>query len=298
VLGMTRVAVASHACANLRVLPRLRALAFQKEPRNLSKAEGALTRLSRLATDDHFRTREYLHGDDLRRVHWKQSVNTGKLIVRVPESVPYAPQKVRLVLDTFLPPTWAFGRAMLEDALDMTVETWIAMAHAFVRRGERVELLLWTDGAPRALTCKRGEERMWRSLGADAAWQSDSDAVKLLEQSAEHNTSAIIVTSGFSSLTPLANAKASVVLTDAVSFLEAARNAKTEGGSWIQYRYPAGAEDNGFDWKGAFAAKPDTPRLVRAVTAARDGTLGLRAQGLDVVMARFKGASVALERAS
>jgi uncharacterized protein (DUF58 family) len=267
----------------------------------LAKAEGALTRLSRLATEDHFRTREYVQGDDLRRVHWKQSVNTGKLIVRVPESVPYAPQKVRLLLDTFLPPTWKFGRGMLEDALDMTVETWIAMAHAFVRRGERVELLLWTDGAPRALTCKRGEERMWRSLGADAAWQSDVDAVTLLARAPDvggQNTSAIVVTTGFSPLTPLANAKASVVLTDAVSFLEAARSGKDDGASWIQYRYPAGAEDNGVDWKSVFGPKPDTERLVRAVTAARDGTLGLRAQGLDVVMARSKGASVALERAS
>jgi len=104
VLGLTRVFVASKASATLRSLPRLRPLVFDRRPRSTSKSEGPLSVLARIATEEHFKTRQYVPGDDLRRVHWKQSINTGQLMVRVPEAIPFAPTRVRLVLDTFLPP--------------------------------------------------------------------------------------------------------------------------------------------------------------------------------------------------
>ncbi len=293
VLGMTRVAVASHACANLRVLPRLRAISWQKEPRSLSRAEGPLSRLSRLATEDHFRTREYVQGDDVRRVHWKQSVNTGRLMVRVPESVPFAPQKVVLVLDTHLPKTWAYGRASLEDALDVAVETWIAIAHAFVRRGEKVELVTAGANGRETLTCRRGEERRWRSIGADAAYQSVLDGRALLGDLAT-DTSAILVTCGFSDLSGLRGGKASVVLIDTANLLPQA--VKREDDRLFRYRYPVGAEDNKIDWKELFGGKPDSARVLRAAATARTDTLALAGLGIDIVMARPKGALVALAR--
>lgn len=294
VLGMTRVAVASYACANLRVLPRLRAISWQKEPRSLSRAEGPLSRLSRMATEDHFHTREYIQGDDVRRVHWKQSVNTGRLMVRVPESIPFAPQKVILALDTHLPKTWDHGRASLEDALDVAVETWIAIAHAFVRRGEKVELVTTGANGRESLTCRRGEERRWRSIGADAAFQSAVDGGALLGDLAK-DTSAILVTCGFSDLSGLSGAKASVVLIDTTSLIQAA--AKPAEDRIFRYRYPVGAEDNEIDWKDVFGGRAMAPsRIVQAAASARNGTLALAGHGVDLVVARPKGALVALER--
>jgi uncharacterized protein (DUF58 family) len=112
ILGLTRVFVASRASASLRSLPRLRPVVFDRKPRSSSKSEGPQSVLARIATEEHFRTRPYVNGDDLRRVHWKQSINTGNLMVRVPEAIPFAPTRVRLVLDTFLPPGWRkIGRA-------------------------------------------------------------------------------------------------------------------------------------------------------------------------------------------
>jgi uncharacterized protein (DUF58 family) len=294
VLGMTRVAVATHACANLRVLPRLRAISWQKEPRSLSRAEGPLSRLSRLATEDHYRTRDYVHGDDLRRVHWKQSVNTGKLVVRVAESVPYAPQRVLLALDTHLPKTWAYGQSSLEDALDVAVETWIAIAHAFVRRGEKVEIVTAGPEGRVMLSCKRGEERRWRSIGADAAFQSTLDAHALMNDLSAKDASAIIVTCGFSDLTGFSGGKASVVLVDTANLLPAPP--KSEDDRLFRYRYPVGAEDNKIDWKELFSSKPDPARVLRAAATARTDTLALAGRGVDVVLARPKGAHVALER--
>ena len=195
VLGLTRVYVASRATASLRALPRLRPLVFERNPRSMTKADGPLSMLSPRATEEHFRTRQYVASDDLRRVHWKQSINTGQLIVRVPESVPFAPSRVRLVLDTYLPPGWrvsarAGGRKLrdgeraiaqapevLDDVLDLLVEGWIGLAHTLLKRGEAVSLVTAVrDGeriVVREMECKRGEERKWRAVGSDVVWQHD-----------------------------------------------------------------------------------------------------------------------------
>jgi uncharacterized protein (DUF58 family) len=95
ILGLTRVFVATRASATLRALPRLRPVVFEKNPRSTSKSEGPLSMLARIATEEHFRTRPYVTGDDLRRVHWKQSINTGNLIVRVPEAIPCGSSSIR-----------------------------------------------------------------------------------------------------------------------------------------------------------------------------------------------------------
>ena len=46
-----------------------------RRPTRSARGEGSLSFLARLPTKI-FRTREYVAGDDLRRVHWRQSVNT------------------------------------------------------------------------------------------------------------------------------------------------------------------------------------------------------------------------------
>jgi uncharacterized protein (DUF58 family) len=194
ILGLTRVFVAARAVASLRVLPRLRPVVFDRQPKSYTKAEGSLSVLSRIASEEHYRTRPYVAGDDLRRVHWKQSINTGQLVIRVPEAVPYAPSRVRLVLDTFLPPHLrvaadAGGRRVksgeravarapeaMDEVLDLLVEGWIALAHALQKRGEMVTLVLAVRPEPganavvRSVDCKRGDERKWRAIGSDAAW--------------------------------------------------------------------------------------------------------------------------------
>ncbi len=228
ILGLTRVFVASRASATLRSLPRLRPVVFDRRPRSSAKSEGPQSVLARVATEEHFRTRPYVQGDDLRRVHWKQSINTGSLMVRVPEAIPFAPTQVRLVLDTYLPPGWrmaattggrklkagerAIARApdALDDVLDLLVEGWVGLAHMLIKRGEKVTLVaavreLGKGTQPdrvvvREIECKRGEERKWRAIGSDAVWQNEIDPTTLMGNVDPNNakTSFIFVSAGLS----------------------------------------------------------------------------------------------------
>ena len=326
VLGLTRVYVASRACASLRALPRLRPVVFDKSPRSLTKADGPLSMLSPRATEEHFRTRQYVPGDDLRRVHWKQSINTGQLIVRVPESVPFAPSRVRLVLDTYLPPGWrvaasaggrklrdgerAIARApeVLEDVLDLLIEGWIGLAHTLLKRGEAVSLVTAVrDGdrtVVREIDCKRGEERKWRAIGSDVAWQNDFTAEALFANvpailaSRNKPASSVILSAGLwlggthpAHGTSYVIADGSTVVADAP---------KDELG-WLRrllfFDYPVGADDNRIDWRKLFSPKPPDPELLRVELRRAAGSAVEHARSFraPVLLVRRRGLALSLE---
>lgn len=179
--GLVRVNVAQAARAQLKVLPRLHAVVLGETPRVLAPEEGVLSVLRRLPTDDHFRFRDYIPGDDTRRIHWKLSVKLGRLQVRLPETVPVVRRKVRLILDNHLPASLATGDEadlLLGDLLDRLVEVWISLARALSERGEDVTLVLPTGDPARPFEevhCRRGTQMRWRELGAHARWQHLSD---------------------------------------------------------------------------------------------------------------------------
>ncbi|HVJ88717.1 MAG TPA: DUF58 domain-containing protein [Labilithrix sp.] len=322
ILGLTRVFVASRASASLRSLPRLRPVVFERNPRSSSKAEGPLSVLSRIATEEHFRTRPYVQGDDLRRVHWKQSINTGNLMVRVPEAIPYAPTRVRLVLDTFLPPAWRVaantgGRKLkpgekatarapdaLDDVLDLLVEGWVGLAHTLMKRGEKVTLVApVADGgriAIREIECKRGEERKWRAIGADAAWQHEvsPDSLMVSADPVNAKASSIIVSAGLfpPNTRPAPGTSfviadgASVVLdppTDTLGFLR----------RMVVSDYPVGADDNRMNLAKLLSPEPPAPERVRAelnraMSAAIDHA---RTSSAPVTIVRRRGLAISLE---
>lgn len=326
VLGLTRVYVASRATASLRALPRLRPVVFERNPRSMTKAEGPLSMLSPRATEEHFRTRQYVAGDDLRRVHWKQSINTGQLIVRVPESVPFAPSRVRLVLDTYLPPGWrmaahAGGRRLrdgeravarapevLDDVLDLLVEGWIGLAHTLLKRGEAVSLVTAVrDGdrtVVREIECKRGEERKWRAVGSDVVWQNDFPlealfaSVPALPSSRGKPGTSVIVSAGLwvgggrpAPGTSFVVADGSTVVPDVP---------KDEWGPvkrFFFFDYPVGAEDNRIDWRKLFSPKPPAPEVVRGELsrAASFAVDHARSSSAPVLLIRRRGLQLSLE---
>ena len=65
-----------------------------------------MTRQQANPSDDDVMTREYRHGDPLRRVHWPATARQGKLMVRAEESV--TTPEAALVLDQRI---WAYGGA-------------------------------------------------------------------------------------------------------------------------------------------------------------------------------------------
>ncbi len=208
-LGLTRIAIAEAAEARLRVLPRLYPVAMAATPRVQAPQEGALSVLRRSPTEDWFRVREYLPGDDTRRIQWKLSVKLGRLQVRQPETVPVVRRRVRLVLDTFLPAALCGGDEvdlLLGDVLDRLVEVWISLARTLAERGESVQLAVPMDDAARpveTLELARGAQPRLLELGSRARWQSRTDFDAAFA-GAERSVHDVVVTARFVPLPPLA----------------------------------------------------------------------------------------------
>lgn len=302
ILGLTRVAVAAHATASLRVLPRLRPIILDKRPRALTKADGPLSILARMPTEEYFRTRAYIPGDDLRRVQWKLSVNTGTLHVRQPETLPYSPQKVCLVLDTYVPKQLLRASEHLGDALDLLVEGWVGLAHALQKRGEKVSLMaaIRTDAGElkvKFMDCKRGEERVWRSMGADAAWQAEAPLHYVLPQAMEHRAQCIVFSPLLYPTPQLPGGESSIVACDVRSML---LDLTPDPRSWLArffvHRYPVGADDNGVKLSSLFKSKIPMSFVRRDLDAALGQAGAFVPQGgARVLRLSRKGPNLALE---
>lgn len=209
VLGLTRVALASVATAELKVLPRFRDLDIREPPRSRVESPDSIARPHRFPTEDHFRFREYLAGDDTRRIAWKLSMRTGRLQLRQPENRETTNRAVILALDAWLPRGEGLSDAVgIEEVLDRLVETWISLAKELVERGDRVTLvgaLRQSTGALEVEVCpaRRGGHMRWQDLGARAVWQGVHDVPALLEAAGDA-THGVVVSSRFLAPPPAA----------------------------------------------------------------------------------------------
>jgi uncharacterized protein (DUF58 family)/TM2 domain-containing membrane protein YozV len=141
-LGLTSAPVASLATARLRILPAVRPAEIIAPPPTRTEEPDILSRPHRFPTEDLFRFREYVSGDDTRRIHWEMSLRAGRMIVKTPDSRESSAKRVVVALDTWVPIDWLDHAAVLDDALDSLVEAWLAVAQKLVDQGEKVTLLL------------------------------------------------------------------------------------------------------------------------------------------------------------
>lgn len=186
-LGFTRVSVASVATATLKVLPRFKKLTIVDPPRSKLDAPDVLTRPHRYATEDPFKFKEYHAGDDTRRIHWRLSIRTGRLQVRVPETREISTKQVVLVLDSYLPRGRVLDDAVgMSKVLDHLVETWLSLAHELQERGDQVTLVACVDDGDGNMGVEtvegRASHRRWQDLGARVRWQGRYDLPQLLDQ--------------------------------------------------------------------------------------------------------------------
>lgn len=65
--------------------------------------------------DEFYALREYRRGDSIRLIHWKRSARMGQLLVR--EMTQFAPQRLTVILDTYLPESSAKTRMQFEQAV-------------------------------------------------------------------------------------------------------------------------------------------------------------------------------------
>ncbi len=117
--------------------------------------------------EDDVSTREYRHGDDLRKVHWRSTARTGELMVRLEER-PWRAQAT-LLLDTrarahlvaprvtgAVPPPGRPGDdAPPADTLEWVVEAAASIGTALARRGATVRVV--TDAGPLSPAGGRGQ---------------------------------------------------------------------------------------------------------------------------------------------
>lgn len=102
--------------------------------------------------------RDYVRGDDTRRIDWKATARRGKPIVREYEVERH--QNIFLMLDAGRMMTARVGELT---KLDYAVNAALLMAHAAVSQGDRVGLMVFADGV-RAYLPPRGGKRQLRQL--------------------------------------------------------------------------------------------------------------------------------------
>ncbi|MBX3199197.1 MAG: DUF58 domain-containing protein [Labilithrix sp.] len=189
-LGMTSATVASLATARLRVLPAVRPAEIIAPPPTSTEEPDILSRPHRFPTEDLFRFREYVAGDDTRRIHWEMSLRAGRMIVKTPDSKESSAKRVVVALDTWVPPDWLDHTAVIDDALDSLVEAWLAIAQRLVEQGEKVTLLLVAranDGTLRPeIVTAHGNHAHGLDAGARAEWQAHYRIEDVLDYGIRH----------------------------------------------------------------------------------------------------------------
>ncbi|MEC8276714.1 MAG: DUF58 domain-containing protein [Myxococcota bacterium] len=185
ILGLTRISVANMATTTLKVLPQFRPLDVIEAPRSEVEEPDILTKPNRFASEDYFLFKEYVSGDDTRRINWRLSIRTGQLQIRKPESKEIHSDTVLLALDAYFPSKEALSDAVgVEQVLDQLVEVWLSLAARMQEKGNHVRLVAYVkqeDGMGiEEVSCALESQTRWQDLGARVFWQADVDVNGLI----------------------------------------------------------------------------------------------------------------------
>ena len=156
-LGLTRVAVASLATAELTVLPRVRPVRIVEPPRSLDEEPDILTVRHRFATEDFYKFRNYVPGDDLRFVDWNTYARLEKLFLKMfleEEDLHfYALIDASASMDFGEPTKLQYARQLAA-----------ALGFVGLIRGDRVKVETLGHGNHGASPVFRGRRSLWRML--------------------------------------------------------------------------------------------------------------------------------------
>jgi uncharacterized protein (DUF58 family) len=178
VLGLCRTPIAERGEASYTVLPRPGSVDGAKNLLGRGGDDNSSIPTQRLPTEGLFRMREYVAGDDTRRIHWVRSLTAGQLVVRLPDEIPPAEPAVRLILDSHLVGTDSLTCRAPAELLDAMVRVWLGVGRSLADSGTRVTLVAAgkkrSDGdewaaIERPLHSRSSKESL--RLGARVAWQ-------------------------------------------------------------------------------------------------------------------------------
>lgn len=150
VLGLTRTQPAELGEARCSVLPRPAAVDNVRALLGAGGDDAVALPTQRQPTEGTFRIRNYVPGDDARRIHWVRSLQTNRLVVRLADEIPQAEPAVRLILDNELWGTDTLACRQVRELLDALIRVWLGVARALTDGGTRVTLVAIADrdGAP------------------------------------------------------------------------------------------------------------------------------------------------------
>jgi uncharacterized protein (DUF58 family) len=145
VLGLTRTQPAELGEARFSVLPRPAAVDGARALLGAGGDDAAALPTQRQPTEGTFRIRNYIPGDDARRIHWVRSLQTNRLVVRLADEIPQAEPAVRLILDNELWGADTLACRQVRELLDALVRVWLGVARALTDGGTRVTLVAIAD---------------------------------------------------------------------------------------------------------------------------------------------------------
>ena len=196
VLGLARTPIAHRAGASFSVMPRPGAVDGVKQLLGNGGDDAMSRPAHKFPTEGTFRIREYVPGDDTRRIHWVRSLQTNQLVVRLPDEIPPAEPMVRLILDNHLCGTETLTCRAPDELLDALVRVWLGIGKALVEGGTRVTLV---TAAPKGDVMAAIERPMMPraareglKLGARVTWQGTVPLPSLLAKQA---TKQVVVSS-------------------------------------------------------------------------------------------------------
>lgn len=141
VLGLTRTPIERRGETRFVVLPKPSTVEHVA-PLLQDGGDDAKSRPTHwLPTEGTFRIREYVPGDDMRRIHWVRSLQANQLVVRLPDEIPPAEPRVRIILDTHLHGTEGMTCRGPGELLDVLVRLWLGIARSLAANGTQVTLV-------------------------------------------------------------------------------------------------------------------------------------------------------------
>lgn len=189
VLGLARTGVVHRGDALFTVKPKAAAVDGVQKLLGAGGDAQIANQTVHAPTEGTFRIREYVPGDDARRVHWVRAAQRDDLVVRLPDEIPPADPAIRLVLDNELTRCEALNCRAADELLDALVRIWLGIAKSLTATGTRVTLVV---AANQRGTIKLIERRMdarasdvVAQLGARIEWQDGMTLDNVLGEHAE-----------------------------------------------------------------------------------------------------------------
>jgi uncharacterized protein (DUF58 family) len=190
IFGLTRSAVIRRGETSFTVTPKPITVDGAQDLLGKGGEAALSTPTHAMPTEGSFRIREYVDGDDTRRIHWVRSLQQQRLVVRLPDEIPPADPAVRLIIDNELGGTDGLTCRAPAEMLDALVRIWLGIGTSLANRGTRVTLVAGVGSGDAIKPVERtllarAPRGPVTQLGARVAWQSDLPLGSLIANSGE-----------------------------------------------------------------------------------------------------------------